>query len=94
MPPTQETQQITLSISQIEKFLKANEDNVLDGRLNMKQQRMINLADPVDNYDAVTKRYVSSRIQARYVSSRIQALADAGVELRGRIERLERLIQK
>ena len=46
------------------KFLKANEDNVLDGRLNMQQHKIINLADPVSSYDAVNLRYLSSRIQA------------------------------
>ena len=33
-------------------FLKANEDNVLDGRLNMQQHRIIDLAVPVNSYDA------------------------------------------
>ena len=33
-------------------FLKANEDNVMGGRLNMQQQRIIDLADPVNSYDA------------------------------------------
>ena len=33
-------------------FLKANEDNVLGGRLNMQQHRKIYLADPVNSYDA------------------------------------------
>ena len=46
------------------KFLKANEDNVLDGRLNMKQHRIVELADPVNSYYAVNLRYLSSRIQA------------------------------
>ena len=47
-----------------EKYLKANEDNVLDGRLNMQQHKIINLADPVNSYDDVNLRYVSSRIKA------------------------------
>lgn len=63
------------------KFLKANEDNILDGRLNMKQHKTIDLADPLDNYDAVTKRYVSSRIQA---------LVEGDVEMRISIGILER----
>ena len=50
--------------SPIKKYLKSNEDNVLNGRLNMQQHKITNLADPVDSYDAVNLRYVSSRIQA------------------------------
>ena len=46
------------------KFLKANEYNVLNGRLNMQYHKIINLADPVNSYDAVNLRCVSSRIQA------------------------------
>ena len=61
-------------------FLKANEDNILEGRLNMKQHKIIGLADPVNLDDAVTKRYVASRIQA---------LVDEMSEMRRRIARLE-----
>ena len=46
------------------KYLRANEDNVLDGRLNMQQHKIVNLADPVNSNDAVNLRYVSSRIKA------------------------------
>lgn len=66
------------------KFLKTNEDSVLDGRLNLTQHRITGLADPVNIDDAVTKRYVASRIQA---------IADALSEIINRIERLERLMQ-
>ena len=52
--------------------MKANEDNVLNGRLNMQQHKMINLADPVNSYDAVNLRYVSSRIQALKMKNRRQ----------------------
>ena len=40
-------------------ILKSNEDNVLGGRLSMQQHRIIDLADPVNSYDAVNQRYVS-----------------------------------
>ena len=62
-------------------FLKANEDNILEGRLDMKQHKIIGLADPVNLDDAVTKRYVASRIQA---------LVDEMSEMRRRIARLEK----
>ena len=67
------------------KYLKANEDNVLDGRLDMKQHRIIGLSDPVQEDGAVTRRYISSRIQA---------LVDENSVLRRRIDRLERLAQQ
>ena len=67
------------------KYLKANEDNVLDGRLDMKEHRIIGLADPVQEDGAVTRRYLSSRTQA---------LVDGDSELRRRIDRLERLAQQ
>ena len=63
-------------------FLKANGDNILDGRLDMKQHKLIGLTDPVNLDDAVTKRYVASRIQA---------LVDEMSEMRRRIARLETL---
>ena len=59
---------------------KANEDNVLGGRLSMQQHSIIDLADPVNSCDAVNQRYVSSRIQA---------LVDESTEIRSRINRLE-----
>ena len=59
-------------------FLQANKDNVLDGRLDMKQHKIIGLADPVDSYDAVNERYVASRIQA---------LVDENTQIRRRIDR-------
>lgn len=62
------------------KYLKANEDNVVEGRLDMKQHKIIGLADPVNFDDAVTKRYVSSRVQA---------LVDDMSEIRRRIIKLE-----
>ena len=46
------------------KYLKANEDNVLDGRLDMTQHRIVGLSDPLQEDGAVTRRYISSRIQA------------------------------
>ena len=55
---------------------------MLDGRLDMKQHRMIGLSDPVKEDGAVTRRYISSRIQA---------LVDENSVLRRRIDRLERL---
>ena len=50
----------------------------------MQQYRIIDLADPVNSYDAVNQRYVSSRIQAR---------VDENNEIRSRINRLESLHQ-
>ena len=61
------------------KFLKANENNILNGRLNMKQHRIVNLDDLVDSCDAVNLRYVSSRIQA---------LADENTKLSDNTQRL------
>ena len=46
------------------KFLKVHEDNVLDGKLEMKLHKIMGLADPLNADDAVTKRYISSRFQA------------------------------
>ena len=66
------------------KNIKANEDNVLGGRFTMQQHRIIDLADPVNIYDAVNQCYVSSRIQA---------LVDENTEIRSRINRLESLHQ-
>ena len=48
----------------------------------MKQNKIIGLADPVNLDDAVTKRYVASRIQA---------LVDEMSEMRRRVTRLEPL---
>ena len=67
------------------KYLKANEDNVLDGRLDMKQHRIIGLSDPLQEDGAVTRHYLSSRIQA---------LIDNDSLLSRRIDRLERLAQQ
>ena len=67
------------------KYLKANEDNVLDGRLDMKQHRIIGLSDPLQEDGAVTRHYLSSRIQA---------LIDNDSVLSRRIDRLERLAQQ
>ena len=67
------------------KYLKANEDNVLDGRLDMKKHRIIGLSDPLQEDGAVTRRYISSRIQA---------LVDENSVLRRRIDRLEILAQQ
>ena len=66
------------------KVLKSNEDNVLDGKLNMQQHKIVDLADPVDSYDAVNQRYVSYRIQA---------LVDENTEIRSRKNRLENVHQ-
>ena len=66
-------------------YLKANEDNVLDGRLDMKQHRIIGLSDPLQEDGAVTRHYLSSRIQA---------LIDNDSLLSRRIDRLERLAQQ
>ena len=68
-----------------ERFLKANEDNVLDGKLDMNQHKIVGLSDPVHSDDAVTKRYVSSRFRA---------LIDENIQIRSRINRLERFIQQ
>ena len=46
------------------KFLRADKDNILDGRLDMKQHKIVDLADPTDSYDAVNERYVASRVRA------------------------------
>ena len=42
----------------------------LDGRLDMINHRISDLADPTDADDAVTKRYVASRFQA--ISDEVQ----------------------
>ena len=67
------------------RFLKANEDNVLDGKLDMNQHKIVGLSDPVDSDDAATKRYVSSRFQA---------LIDEINQIRSRIDRFERFLQQ
>lgn len=67
------------------KYLKVNGDNIVDGKLDMKQHKIIGLADPVDADHAVTKRYVSSRFHA---------LNDAVSTLRHRMDRLESLQQR
>ena len=64
------------------KFLKVHEDNVLDGKLGMKQHKIMELADPLNADDTATKRYVSSRFQA---------LNDELSVTRRRSDRLERL---
>ena len=68
---------IMLRLLTKKKKKKSNEDNVLGGRLSMQQHKIVDLADPVNIYDAVNQRYVSSRIQA---------LVD---EIRSRINRIE-----
>ena len=65
------------------KYFKANEDNVLNGQLNIKQHRIVDLADPVNSYDAVNLRYVSSRIQA---------ITDENTKLSNRMTENQRLI--
>ena len=64
---------LKLKIADNEKYLKANKDNVLNGRLNMQQHKITNLADPVESYDAVNLHYVSSRIQALADENTIQS---------------------
>ena len=66
-------------------FLKANEESVLDGKLDMNQHIIVGLSDPVDSDDAATKRYVSSRFQA---------LIDKNNQIISRIDILERFLQQ
>ena len=49
----------------------------------MQQHKITNLADPVDSYDAVNLRYVSSRIQA---------LADENTKQSSSISRLSKRV--
>ena len=51
----------------------------------MNQHKIIVFSDPVDSDDAVTKRYVSSRFQA---------LIDETIQIRSRIDRLERFLRQ
>ena len=51
----------------------------------MNQYKIIGLYDTVDSDIAFTKRYVSSRFQA---------LIDENIQIRSRINRLERFLQQ
>ena len=51
----------------------------------MNQHKIVGLTDPVNSEDAVTKRYVSSRFQA---------LIDENIQIRSRINRLEKFKQQ
>ena len=44
--------------------MRRDRDGSLDGRLDMNNHRISDLADPTDADDAVTRRYVASRFQA------------------------------
>ena len=44
--------------------MRRDRDGSLDGRLDMSNHRIGDLADPTDSDDAVTRRYVASRFQA------------------------------
>ena len=44
--------------------MRRDRDGSLDGRLDMSNHRISDLADPTDSDDAVTMRYVASRFQA------------------------------
>ena len=43
--------------------MRRDRDGPLDGRLNMGNHRISGLADPTEADDAVTRRYVASRLQ-------------------------------
>ena len=45
-------------------YMRRDRDCSLDGRLNMSNHRINDLADPTDANDAFTRRYVASRFQA------------------------------
>ena len=45
-------------------YMRRDRDGSLDGRLDMSNHRISGLADPTDDDDAVTRRYVASRFQA------------------------------
>ena len=44
-------------------YMRRDRDGSLDGRLDMSNHRISGLADPIDADDAVTSRYVASRLQ-------------------------------
>ena len=52
-------------MSQVEQnYMRKDKDGSLDGRLDMINHRISDLADPTDADDAVSRRYVASRFQA------------------------------
>lgn len=57
------------------KTIKLNEMTIPDLSLNLNSQKIINLLDPVDDQDAVTKKYMSDNVGSLISSVRLDELA-------------------
>ena len=64
-----------------ERYLKKDEDGILDGHLEMNRHRITGLLNPVGDTDAVTKEYVHLKDKA---------FSDALATMLGRLEQIEK----